>query len=87
MDSKEVREKIKEIISNVTSIDPSEISDNASFVEDLQLDSLSLLEIGVDMDYEFKLGVPEERLQELRTIQDSVALVLECRSVQTAEVA
>lgn len=86
MDSKVVREKIKEIISNVTSIDPSEIDDNASFVEDLQLDSLSLLEIGVDMDYEFKLGVPEERLQELRTIEDSVALVLECRGAQ-AEVA
>lgn len=87
MDSKEVREKIKEIISNVTSIDPSQIADNASFVDDLQLDSLSLLEIGVDVDYEFKLGVPEERLQELRTVQDSVDLVLERLNVQAAEVA
>ena len=79
MHVEEVRNKIKEIIANVTNIDPAEIADNASFVEDLQLDSLSLLEIGVDVDYEFKLGVPEERLQELRTVQDSVDLVLETK--------
>jgi acyl carrier protein len=75
MDVEEIRTKIKEIISNVTNIDVDEIGDNASFVDDLQLDSLSLLEIGVDVDYEFKLGVPEERLGELRTVGDSVALV------------
>ncbi len=77
MHVEEVRTKIKEIIANVTNIDPADIADNASFVEDLQLDSLSLLEIGVDVDYEFKLGVPEERLQELRTVQDSVDLVMQ----------
>lgn len=76
MDVAEVREKIKEIIANVTNIDPAEIADDAHFIDDLQLDSLSLLEIGVDVDYEFRLGVPEERLQELRTVQDSVDLVM-----------
>lgn len=77
MDVEEIRSKIKQIISNITNIDPADIADDASFIEDLQLDSLSLLEIGVDVDYEFKLGVPEERLQELRTVQDSVNLVQE----------
>ena len=85
MDVVEIRTKIKEIIANVTNIDPAEISDKASFVEDLQLDSLSLLEIGVDVDYEFKLGVPEERLGELRTVQDSVDLVVECLSAKAAK--
>ena len=77
MNVDEIRDKIKEIVANVTSLDPREIADDASFVDDLQLDSLSLLEIGVDVDYEFKLDVPEERLQELRTVQDSVDLVVE----------
>ncbi|MCP4655637.1 MAG: acyl carrier protein [bacterium] len=77
MDVAEIRAKIKQVISNVTNIDPEEIADDASFIDDLQLDSLSLLEIGVDVDYEFQLGVPEERLQELRTVKDAVDLVLE----------
>ncbi|MDA8018719.1 MAG: phosphopantetheine-binding protein [Thermoanaerobaculia bacterium] len=79
MDVSEVRSKIKEIIANVTNIDPAEIADDAHFIDDLQLDSLSLLEIGVDVDYEFRLGVPEERLQELRTVQDSVDLVMQVK--------
>ena len=76
MDTNDIRVKVKEIISNVTNIDVEEIADDASFVEDLQLDSLSLLEIGVDVDYEYKLGVPEEELGKLRTVADAVDLVI-----------
>ena len=77
MDVVQIRSKIKEIIAEVAGLDPGEIADSASFEDDLQLDSLSLLQIGVDVDYEFKLEVPEERLQELRTLQDSVDLVVQ----------
>jgi hypothetical protein len=38
----------------------------------------------VDVDFEFKLGVPEERLQQLRTVQDSVDLVLQVLAEKTA---
>jgi len=82
--TEEIRAKIKEIISTVAGIDPAEIADNASFIDDLQLDSLSLLEVGVDVDYEYKLGVAEERLQELRTVQDTVDLVLERQAEKAA---
>lgn len=75
MDAKEIREKIKEIIADVANLDPDEIGDQAKFVEDLQLDSLSLLEIGVDVDYQFRLGVSDERLKELRSVGDAVELV------------
>lgn len=77
MDAAAVKAKVKQVIANITEIDPEDIDDNASFVEDLQLDSLSLLEIGVDVDYTFKLGAPEERLQQLKTVQDSVDMVME----------
>lgn len=70
-----IRDRVKQIIANVTNIDPDEIGDRDSFVEDLQLDSLSLLEIGVDLDFEFKLGLPEERMRELLTVDDTVRLV------------
>ena len=84
METEQIRGKIKEVISNVTNIECEEIGDQASFIDDLQLDSLSLLEIGVDVDYEFKLGVPEERLGELRTVQDAVELVQQCLAERAA---
>lgn len=76
MDVAEIRQKVKQIISNVTNIPPEEIADDASFVDDLDLDSLSLLEIGVDVDYEFKLGVPEEELAQLRTVEEAVQMAI-----------
>lgn len=75
MDVIEIKTKIKEIIANVTSIDPGSIGDGASFTQDLGLDSLSLLEIGVDVDYEFKLELPEERMRGLDSVDHTVMLV------------
>jgi len=71
-----IRAKVKEIIANITNIDPQVIGNDDSYIDDLDLDSLSLLEIGVDVDYEFKLNLPEEKMRELRTVEDTVALVL-----------
>lgn len=89
MDAVEIKSKIKQIIANVTSIDPAEIGDTASFTRDLNLDSLSLLEIGVDVDYEFQLGLPEERMRGLDSVEQTLALVQDCLSgkVGKAEVA
>lgn len=80
----DIRAKVKEIIANATGLDAESIADDAHFVNDLDLDSLSLLEIGVDVDYEFRLGVPEERLQTLQTVQDTVDLVLEVRAPESS---
>lgn len=87
MDRAEVTDRVKRIISNVTNIAPTDVGDAASFTRDLDLDSLSLLEIGVDVDYEFQLGLPEERMRGLDSVNDTVALVLERLREREAEVA
>ncbi len=73
--TQEIRTRIKQIVSNVTNIAVEDIADNASYRDDLALDSLSLLEIAVDVDYEFKLGLPEEEMQGIQTVEDAVTLV------------
>ncbi|MBM3262230.1 MAG: acyl carrier protein [candidate division Zixibacteria bacterium] len=79
MEMEAIRSTVKEIIANATNINPVDIGDTASFQEDLGLDSLSLLEIAVDVDHMFKLNLSDEelsaRLQELRTVQDAVEFV------------
>ena len=73
-----VRERIKRVIANVTRIPVEKIGDRADFRDDLGLDSLSMLEIGVDVDQEFALGVEdlEDRLAELATVEDVTRFVL-----------
>jgi acyl carrier protein len=82
MDRQQITLRIKEIIADVADIDVADIADDALFIDDLKLDSLSLLEIGVDIDFAFKLGVSEDRLSRLRSIPETVALVEEILSTQ-----
>jgi acyl carrier protein len=75
MDPQEITGLIKGFIANAANIDAAKIADNASYKDDLGLDSLTMLEISVDLDSEFDLEIPEEELANIRTIQDSVGLV------------
>ena len=75
MESTQIRAKIKEIIANVAGLDRNRIGDHATLTDDLSLDSLSRLEIGVDVDYAFKLKLPDERYQGVDSIDAMVALV------------
>ncbi|MEZ5332160.1 MAG: acyl carrier protein [Thermoanaerobaculia bacterium] len=68
---------MKRVISGVSGIPVERIADGAAFREDLELDSLALLEIGVDVDYEFRLGIEEldRHLAALGNVDDLVAFV------------
>jgi acyl carrier protein len=75
MQAADVRNRIKQIIGQVAGLDPAKIGDHATLREELNLDSLSLLEIGVDVDYAFKLGLPDETYREVESLDDMVDLV------------
>lgn len=77
MESKEIRDRIKQIIANIAGLNAEAIPDDAGLRDELKLDSLSLLEIGVDVDLAFKLELPDERYKEIDSIPGMVALVEE----------
>ena len=77
MNNAEILDKIKQIIGNIAGLDPKRIGDLDLLREDLKLDSLSLLEIGVDVDLAFKLNLPDERYKEIQSLPQMVALVQE----------
>lgn len=73
--AEEIRSRIKQIIANVAGLNPSRINDEATLRDELKLDSLSLLEIGVDVDLAFKLELPDERYKEVDSLPAMVSLV------------
>lgn len=75
MDAAEIRTRIKAIIANVAGLDPDRIPDEATLRDELSLDSLSLLEISVDVDLAFKLELPDERYKDVDSIATMMALV------------
>jgi acyl carrier protein len=84
MDVTEIRTQIKQGIADVASIGTSEIEDSSAYVEDLGLDSLSILEIIVKLEQTCKIKLPPEQLASVRTVGDTIKLVqqhLEAKTV------
>ena len=80
----DIKAKIKQIIYETTNIDPSDIGDDASFRKDLDLDSLTLLEIGVNVDQEFDLDMPDEEMDRFTSVTATARIVEEVLAVKVA---
>lgn len=80
----EIRATVKRTVVSVlgASIDARSIQDSASYKEDLGLDSLSILEIAVEVERVFEIEVPEEELEHVITIDDTVRLVQNYRAIK-----
>jgi acyl carrier protein len=76
-DANQIRETIRQSVNRITGIAPDEIKDNSRYRADLGLDSLAALEVVVDVEYAFKIKVPEERIQSIETVQDTITVVQE----------
>ena len=70
---------LAEIIEEVTGIEPSEVTIEKSFVDDLDIDSLSMVEIAVQTEDKYGVKIPDEDLASLRTVGDAVDLHPEAR--------
>ena len=75
-------QEIKQIIANTASIDIADIDEKTSFVDDLGLDSLTLLEIAINVDYEYNLELSEEEMGQIGTLSGAVKLVQKRLAVQ-----
>ena len=75
MSTEEIRIKVKNSIVKIANISFDEIPDNASYKDDLQLDSLTILEIAVDAEYQFQVKLSDDDLGVLRTVDDTVRMV------------
>ena len=75
MSTDEIRANLKRSIAKITSIGFDEIPDHASYKDDLQLDSLTILEIAVDAEYQFQVKLSDDDLGEIRTVDDTVRMV------------
>lgn len=71
-----IYEKIVEKICNQFGLEPDQISEQTSFVDDLGADSLDVVELTIEMEEEFGMAeVPEEDLKKMQTVGDLVEYV------------
>ena len=68
-------EKIKKIIGDVMNVDPSEITMETTFVDDLGADSLDVFQIIMGIEEEFSIEVPTEKAEDIKTVGQAVEMI------------
>jgi acyl carrier protein len=67
-----VEDRIKEIIVEQLGVDASEVTDDASFIDDLGADSLDTVELVMAFEEEFGIEIPDEEAEKLQSVGDAL---------------
>jgi acyl carrier protein len=70
-------EEIRAILVEQLGVDPNDVSEEASFQEDLNADSLDLVELIMEMEDRFKMKIPDEEAEKISTVGQAVDYVMQ----------
>jgi acyl carrier protein len=76
MERDEAVSALREVAVEVLSVDPDSVVETARFKEDLDADSLDLVELVMGLEERFDISVPEEDLENVGTVGQAVDLVM-----------
>ena len=75
LSEQEILAGLSEIIDEIAGVPADEVTPEKSFVDDLDIDSLSMVEIAVAAQDKFGVEIPDSQLKDLKTVQDVVDYV------------
>ena len=76
MERAEALSALREVAVEVLSVEPDQVVEEARFKEDLDADSLDLVELVMGLEERFDISVPEEDLENVATVGQAVDLVM-----------
>ncbi|MBN1899935.1 acyl carrier protein [Candidatus Sumerlaeota bacterium] len=71
----DVREKVKQVIVDQLSVNPEEVTDDASFIEDLGADSLDIVELVMELEEQFGVDIPDEEAEKILTVGEAIKYI------------
>jgi len=66
---------LAEIVEEVAGVNASDVTADKSFTDDLDIDSLSMVEIAVQAEDKFGVKIPDDELANLKTVGDAVSYI------------
>ena len=70
-----IQERVKQIVAEQLGVDEDQVTDEASFMEDLGADSLDTVELVMALEEEFDIEISDEDAEKIQTVQDAVAYI------------
>ena len=72
-----VQDKVKSIIAEQLGVEGTEVTDGASFTDDLGADSLDIVELVMAFEEEFDIEIPDEDAEKIAKVADAVGYITE----------
>jgi acyl carrier protein len=76
MDRSDALSTIKEVAADVLDVQPDQVTEEARFKEDLDADSLDLVELIMEIEERFSITVPESELEGVTTVGQAIDIVV-----------
>ena len=73
----EIASKVKAIIVDKLGVEESQVTNEASFTNDLGADSLDTVDVIMDFDKEFGISIPDDQAEKIATVGDAVSYIEE----------
>jgi acyl carrier protein len=70
-----VEQRVKEIVVEQLGVDPEQVTNEASFVDDLGADSLDTVELVMALEEEFGLEIPDEEAEKITTVGETIEYI------------
>jgi acyl carrier protein len=75
MTQQDILAGLAEIVNEIAGIEPSDVELDKSFIDDLDLDSLTMVEVATSAEDKFGVRIPDENLKDLKTVRDAVDFI------------
>jgi len=75
-----ISDKVKQIIVDKLGVDDSEITNEASFTNDLGADSLDTVELIMEFEKEFDISIPDEEAEKIQTVGMAISYLENAKS-------
>jgi len=72
-----VEQQVKAIVAEQLGVKEDEVTNDASFVDDLGADSLDTVELVMALEEEFETEIPDEEAEKITTVQQAIDYILE----------
>ena len=85
IDPKEIENKVIDIICEQMGAEKSEISQETSFINDLNADSLDTVELVMEFEDEFDMSIPDEEAEKIQTVGAAIDYIIKVANSKSKE--
>ena len=71
----EIADKVKKIVVDQLAVPENQVTEDARFIEDLNADSLDIVELIMALEEEFSAEIPDEEAEKLKTVGDAIKYI------------